>query len=114
MDKVRRAAEYNQKYERNQIRKLPPGAVLRKPKGEPAVRPNKFFKDEDDFLSIETSLASSTDSDLQESDISDAEGTDFNIINKSIYKRKLTKRLSKSKSLVAQFDPTRSTLFRLS
>lgn len=42
-----------------------PNAVFLKPKDKPAVRKNKFFKDEADFLSIERSLWSSEASEDQ-------------------------------------------------
>ena len=63
MDKSRRETDQLAMIERSRLPVLPALAVLMKPKHEPAAIKSKFFVDEDDFLSIESSLESSEHSD---------------------------------------------------
>lgn len=58
INKAKRDSDLTAIHDRLTLRIFPPNAVLLKPQGEPAVRKNKFFQDEDEFLSIESSLNS--------------------------------------------------------
>ena len=72
--KVRREENRAAMTERLNLPLVNQNAVFMKPKGQPAVRKNKFFVDEDDFLSIESSLKSSEmdESEKGESPVYDA------------------------------------------
>eukprot|EP00353_Schmidingerella_taraikaensis_P002311 CAMPEP_0185599476 /NCGR_PEP_ID=MMETSP0434-20130131/82729_1 /TAXON_ID=626734 ORGANISM="Favella taraikaensis, Strain Fe Narragansett Bay" /NCGR_SAMPLE_ID=MMETSP0434 /ASSEMBLY_ACC=CAM_ASM_000379 /LENGTH=101 /DNA_ID=CAMNT_0028228887 /DNA_START=793 /DNA_END=1098 /DNA_ORIENTATION=- len=52
--------------ERLRLPKLPANAVMLKPRGRSALNPTKLFKDEEDFLEIESSLATSESDDSKE------------------------------------------------
>ena len=66
INKAKKDSDLTAMHDRIAFRIVPPNAVLLKPKGEPAARVDKFFKDEDDFLSIESSLNSSDQEDAKE------------------------------------------------
>ena len=72
LTKTRRESNLNAKCERLSLPIIPADAVLMKPRNQPAVKWQKFFKDEDDFLSFESSL-DSTIKTFSSEDISESE-----------------------------------------
>ena len=59
-EKNRRETNLSAMLERLRLPRLPPNAVLMKPRGQNPLKLTKFFKTEKEFLEVESSLASSS------------------------------------------------------
>ena len=116
LEVARREAYRNAKIERDYLKVVPPGAVFLKPDWQPAVRKEKFFRDEDDFLSIESSLQSDDlVDDARAKNDPQSKAEKINEIRDQIEMNKLVKpKLTRSTSERHSFLEPISKLFMLS
>ena len=68
-EKSRRETNLAAKMERLRLPRLPPNAVVMKPRGQDAVNNDKLFRSEEEFLEVESSLASSCFDDEDRMDV---------------------------------------------